>query len=162
MNPIVIGASTEFASPEELLSELKRVSKARRTVLQAFNPDAVLSGRHILFSFFQAYKAFEEGRAISRSLANEWLLRAAATRSMEEAIRVLGVRGCGRVVLGIAGKNQRAKSILAELGAKPVPLPALTREKAANIERLFGVRATPFHSLEEMLSEKIALVELER
>ncbi|MEM3030290.1 MAG: KEOPS complex subunit Cgi121 [Candidatus Micrarchaeia archaeon] len=161
MKPVIVCASTAFASAEELLRELRRVSKARRAVLQAFDPGAVLSARHVVFSFFQAFKAFEAGRAFSRSLANEWLLRAAATRSMEEAIKRIGVKDPARIVLGIAGKRPNAKSILAALGAKKIVFPKPTPKKISHIERLFGVRAAA-RSLEELLLEKIALLELER
>ncbi|MEM4389964.1 MAG: KEOPS complex subunit Cgi121 [Candidatus Micrarchaeia archaeon] len=161
MKAIAVGASTRFASAEELIGKLREVSKARHVVLQAFNPDAVLSPRHIVFSFFQAFKAFETGRSFSRSLANEWLLRAAATRSMEEAIRKIGVIDPTRIVLGIAAKRPNAKSILAALGAEKSVFPKPTPKKISRIEKLFGVRAAAC-PLEELLLEKIALLELER
>jgi len=158
----VAPARTKFKDVEELLSRMKEVSERRKAVIQAFDPDMVLSENHLIFSAHHAFKAFAEKRAIAKKLESELLLWAAATRRIGEAVDKVGVKDPGRVVFLIEkGKEQVLGDLNAEEDAK---LLRMSREKASRITHSFGISENKCgcYSLEELLLEKIAMLALEK
>ena len=158
----VVPARTKFKDVEELLSRMKEVSERRKAVIQAFDPDMVLSENHLIFSAHHAFKAFADKRAIAKKLESELLLWAAATRRIGEAVDKVGVKDPERVVFLIEkGKEQVLGDLDAEEDAK---LLRMSREKASRITHSFGISENTCgcYSLEELLLEKIAMLALEK
>jgi KEOPS complex subunit Cgi121 len=127
--------------------------------MQAFNPDSILSENHIFFSVNHALNAFSEKRNIAKTIGNEILLRVAATRRIDEAIRKVGVKDPKNVLLFISGERIDEKEILRQLDAEKVEL------KFGNengIATKFQLKKAGNYKLEDLLFEKIALLELER
>lgn len=156
-------ARTKFEDVEELLSRMKEVSVSRKAVIQAFDPDMVLSENHLIFSAHHAFKAFAEKRAIARKLESELLLWAAGTRRIEEAVKKIGVKDARKVIFLIQKGKERA--VLRDLGAEPdEKLLKMSKEKESRIIHSFRIskRACECYSLEELLLEKIAMLALER
>ena len=163
MRVSVFAVSVPCASPEELVASLKKISGETRITLQAFDSDVILSKRMVEFSFFQAFKAFQEKSGFSESLSVEWLLRCAGTRSIQQAVKATGVKDCSRVVLGIAGEKFDSNSILRLLGAKEKPaLLKASAEKQARLAGFFKVPLSSSFPLEDLVLEKIALLNLEK
>jgi tRNA threonylcarbamoyladenosine modification (KEOPS) complex Cgi121 subunit len=159
----VVPARTKFQDVEELLSKMKEVSKRRKAVIQAFDPDMVLSGNHLIFSAHHAFKAFAERRSIAKKLESELLLWAAATRRIEEAVKKVGVKDARKVIFLI--QKGREGEVLRDLGAEQDDkLLKMSKEKVSRIIHSFGIdeKACESYSLEELLLEKIAMLALEK
>jgi len=159
----VVPARTGFKDVEELLSRMKEISERRKAVIQAFDPDMVLSENHLIFSAHHAFKAFAEKRAIAKKLESELLLWAAGTRRIGEAVEKVGVKDPGRVVLLIEKGKERG--VLSDLGAeKDEKLLKMSREKSVRITHSFGISENRcgYYPLEELLLEKIAMLALGR
>ena len=159
----VVPARTKFEDVEELLSRMKEVSERRRAVIQAFDPDMVLSENHLIFSAHHAFKAFAEKRAIAKKLESELLLWAAGTRRIGEAVKKVGVKDAGKVVFLI--QKGKEKEVLGDLKAEPdEKVLRMSREKASRIMNSFGISeaACGCYPLEELLLEKIAMLRLEK
>jgi KEOPS complex subunit Cgi121 len=159
----VVPARMKFEDVEELLSRMKEVSEKRRAVIQAFDPDMVLSENHLIFSAHHAFKAFAEKRAIAKKLESELLLWAAATRRIEEAVKKIGVKDARKVVFLIQRGKER--EVLRDLGAeRDEKLLRMSKEKEGRIMHSFGImgQESGCYSLEELLLEKIAMLALER
>jgi len=158
----VVPARTKFKDVEELLSRMKQVSERRRAVIQAFDPDMVLSENHLIFSTHHAFKAFAEKRAIAKKIESELLLWAAGTRRIGEAVKKVGVKDAGKVVFLVQKGKEEA---LKDLGAEPdEKLMRMSREKASRIVHSFGISEAAYecYPLEELLLEKIAMLRLEK
>ncbi|MCX6776414.1 MAG: KEOPS complex subunit Cgi121 [Candidatus Micrarchaeota archaeon] len=159
----VVPARTKFRDVEELLSRMKEISGRRNAVIQAFDPDMVLSENHLIFSAHHAFKAFAGKRAIARRLESELLLWAAGTRRIGEAVERVGVKNPSRVVLLIEKGKER--EVLEDLRAEEdEKLLRMSREKAERIKHSFGISEDKCgcYALEELLLERIALLALER
>jgi KEOPS complex subunit Cgi121 len=159
----VVPARTNFKDVEKLLSRMKEVSGRRRAVIQAFDPDMVLSENQLIFSAHHAFKAFAEKRAIAKKIESELLLWAAGTRRIEEAVKKVGVKDAGKVVFLI--QKGREGAVLRDLKAEPdETLLRMSREKAGRIAHSFGINedARSCYPLEELVLEKIAMLALEK
>ena len=159
----VVPARTKFKDVEELLSRMKEISERRRAVIQAFDPDMVLSENHLIFSAHHAFKAFAEKRAIAKKLESELLLWAAGTRRIGEAVKKVGVKNAGKAVFLI--QKGKEEEVLRDLGAEPdEKLMRMSREKAGRVTHSFGINenARGCYPLEELLLEKIAMLRLEK
>jgi len=159
----VVPARTKFRDVEELLSRMKEISGRRKAVIQAFDPDMVLSENHLIFSAHHAFKAFAGKRAIARRLESELLLWAAGTRRIGEAVGRVGVKDPSRVVLLIEKGKER--EVLGDLGAEEDDkLLRMSRGKAERIKHSFGISENKCgcYALEELLLERIAMLALER
>jgi len=159
----VVPARTKFEDVEQLLSRIKQVSQRRRAIIQAFDPDMVLSENHLIFSAHHAFKAFAEKRAIAKKVESELLLWAAATRRIDEAVKKVGVKDPAKVVLLI--QKGKEKEVLRDLSAeKDEGILKMSKEKTIRIIHSFGIseRACGCYSLEELLLEKIAMLALEK
>jgi KEOPS complex subunit Cgi121 len=159
----VVPARTKFEDVEQLLSRIKEISQKRRAIIQAFDPDMVLSENHLIFSAHHAFKAFAEKRAIAKKLESELLLWAAGTRRIGEAVKKVGVKDAGKVVFLI--QKGKEKEVLGDLKAEPdEKVLRMSREKASRIMNSFGISeaACGCYPLEELLLEKIAMLRLEK
>lgn len=162
MPVFVFETSTRFSSSAELMVQLKAAA-GLRVIAQAFDPQLVLSANHLLFAYSSAFKAFERRCGVAKTLQNEMLLRAAATRKVSDAIRTIGVKTPAHVALLVAGSRRDALRLLKLLGAKPSPLRFASAQKRARIAKAFGIAARLLarYSLEDALIEKMALLDLE-
>lgn len=159
----VVPARTKFKDVEELLSRMKRVSEKRRAVIQAFDPDMVLSENHLIFSAHHAFKAFAEKRNIAKKKGSELLLWAAGTRRIGEAVKKVGVKDARKVVFLIQKGKER--EVLKDMEAEPDDkLLRMGREKESRIMHSFGISGNErnCYPLEELLLERIAMLRLEK
>ncbi len=126
---------------EEALSQL-RTQGGLATQLADWR--AVASSLHVLQASALAYKAFKEGRMVSKSLGMELLLYLAGERQIREAIAKVGAREGRVVVVCLAGSEEEATRNLSEvvrkLGAtEDDELIELSSVKAEELIRRFNV-----------------------
>lgn len=152
---------TNHSSIYELLSEIREISRERKILIQVFDPNAVLSKEHLLFSFSQAFKACEQRKNIAKNLENEFLLRTGATRKITEAIKRVGAKTPKQILLAITTRNKKKiKKILEKLGAKKTKWIPPDEKTIAKLFEL-NENALKNYSAKQLLLEKIALLGLE-
>lgn len=152
---------TNHSSIDELLSIIRAISREQKVLIQAFDPNSILCKEHLLFSFFQAFKACEGRKNIAKNLENEFLLRTAATRKISEAIKKVGVKTPKQVLLATNTRNKnKVKKILEKLKARKINLAPPTEKKIAKLFEL-NENALKNYSAKQLLLEKIALLGLE-
>ena len=161
----IVPSHTRFSSSEELVRAIQSASENFEVVIQAFDPEAIISEKHLLLSFFHAFKAFGERANISNSVGNEALLRAAATRKFDVAVKKVGVKDPEKVLLAITTKDgKRVEKILCELKAvKDESVFQNSPEKEEKLVKLFEIPSSALekYSLEELILEKVALAFLD-
>ncbi len=152
-----IGVKTREKNTKELFEKLSKLSKANSILLQAFNPDSIVSPRHLAHAFELANHSFQTKRNLARNLETELLLRAAGTEKIDRAIEMVGVKDPSRIILFSDKKID--KKMLAELGEEDSSLLKLTDEKKKKIEKLFEISKSELelYSLEELVLERIAV-----
>ena len=153
----VLGVRTGEKTAKSLFEKLALVSKQHSLFLQAFNPDSIVSERHLEHAFELASCSFEAKTNIARSLEAELLLRAAGTEKIDRAIEMVGVKDPARIIL--FSDSKIPGSLLKELGKEDKALLKLTEDKKRRIAKLFGIYESELelYSLESLVLEKIAL-----
>lgn len=87
------------------IKDLIKKSDASRGVIQFFDPDSILSEKHVIGSYLNALSAFESGTNVSKSMSVEMLLFAALTRQITAAIDAVGAKSNNRFLVFADGKN---------------------------------------------------------
>lgn len=163
----VVPCSTPFPSCEKLVAELKTQAIHNGVHAQALNSSAVLSRRQVVYSFFQAFKAFEEGKASAKTLENEAACRLAFSRQFSDAVKIVGVKDPKDLVLVFYAPGfecaKRIATILASLGAKPKPPlgPTDSKERALSQKLKPPKNCSSGRGLEDFVIEKMALTFLD-
>jgi tRNA threonylcarbamoyladenosine modification (KEOPS) complex Cgi121 subunit len=151
----VVGVRTKAKTPQELFSKLAELSKKHSILLQAFNPDSILSIRQLEHAYEISIRSFEGKANIARTLEAEILLRASGSAKIAKAIEKVGVKDPKRVIL--FSPSGIPASLIAELGEEDKTLLKQTEKKKKLIANLFGIgRELKLYSLEELVLEKIA------
>lgn len=179
----IIQIETSCKTTDELLNKARDASREQKTVIQAFDPDAVLSKKHLQYSFSQAFKACEKGTNIAKNLENEFLLRTAATRRISEAITRAGTKNPKKTLLAIITeeKNTHASKTKQNSETQNLKTPKRQNQISEILERLeakktkwippsektiakryqLNEKALENYTVEQLLIEKIALIEIE-
>lgn len=90
---------------EEFLRKIKKISKDKNLVIQAFDSDKLAGEEHIRFAAEKAINSFETGRNIANDLAKEIMLYAAGTRQINKAMRIGVHSGKNNIVLVAIGET---------------------------------------------------------
>ena len=153
----VLGVRTGEKTAKALFGKLALLAKQHSLLLQAFNPNSIVSERHLEHAFELASRSFAAKRNIARSLEAELLLRAAGTEKIDRAIEMVGVKDPARILL--FSDKKIPKIIIGELGEEETSLLKLTEDKKRRIAKLFGIYESELelYSLESLVLEKIAL-----
>ncbi len=155
----VLGVKTSLQSPKELLERLSRLSKRHSILLQAFNPDSVVSERQLAVAYELSKKAFKAKTNLARTPEAELLLRVAGTEKIDKAIGKVGVDDASRFIL--FSSEEIPSQVLEELGKQDDSLLKLTEDKKKRIARRFGIseKELELYPLEELVLERMALME---
>ncbi|MCX8204558.1 MAG: KEOPS complex subunit Cgi121 [Candidatus Nezhaarchaeota archaeon] len=97
----------EGVSVEEALIKAKEVKGVM--AIQLFDWRKVMGPLHLLQASALAYKAFREGRMLTKSLSIEVMLYAAGEKQIKEAIARLGVRESRIAALCLAPSEEEAR-----------------------------------------------------
>lgn len=152
-----IGVESGEKDAKKLMDSVRSFTDKAGVFAQAFSPRAIISERQLLLAHKLAERAFAEKRNIAKTLEGEALVRAAATRKIGDAIGKVGAKG-GEFILLTDAEGKMLEALLKAIGGKKVPL-KLAGEKAAN---LYGVKQVAGYSLEELVLEKMAMLEAEK
>ncbi len=153
----LIGVRPAQKDSDELFSLLSKLSRENSLLLQVFNPDSVISKKHIEHAYELSKRAFASKTNIARTMQAELLLRAAGSSKINKAIERVGIENPNRILL--FSPKRIPKSVIEQLGKEDPSLLKTSVEKEKNIAQLFGVKASKLYSLEELVLERIALME---
>jgi len=160
---------------------LDKVSKKKPAGVEAqfFDARHVATWQHLYFAALNALKAFKNGENISKSLAIEILLCAAAERQITKAVELVGIRAISSdVAVLIVGKEPRKmESTLSMIsksigGQRDEKVLELSRNKMATIQRVFNIpdaelrtvmgRNDAQKALTDLVIERMALLTTQR
>jgi tRNA threonylcarbamoyladenosine modification (KEOPS) complex Cgi121 subunit len=134
-----------------LVAKAKALSK-KNAVVQLFNPDSIISRKHLMGAYENARITFSAKENISKSMAMEMLLFAAMTRQIGDAVERVGIKSPRHFV--IFSNSQKAyfefKGLL-ETAAEFKPTASQSRVAA----RRWGFKESK--DLDSELLQKIAL-----
>jgi len=102
---------------DELFNAMERVEKQLNVVVQAVNPNYIVSVRHVLSAALKALRAFHTGQNICNKIGIELLLYLSGKRQIRDAIKIVGVRGnLDRVLLiSIGDSREHAENAIKSL-----------------------------------------------
>ncbi|MCS7364974.1 MAG: KEOPS complex subunit Cgi121 [archaeon GB-1867-035] len=74
-----------------ILDVCRKVSSTHDVVIQVFNPNIIISLRHLLISVMKALRSFSEGRNICDKIEMEILLYISGRRQIRDALKIAGL-----------------------------------------------------------------------
>jgi tRNA threonylcarbamoyladenosine modification (KEOPS) complex Cgi121 subunit len=100
----------EASSDSDADSLIKIAAKASngKDFVQLFDYDAVINITHLLGAYVDATSTLKSGSAISKTARMEFLLFAAMTRQINEAIKTIGIKNQKRFVVFSTSKKSYA------------------------------------------------------
>lgn len=157
--------NVDIKDAEEFVKAARGATPQKASV-QFFNAELVATWQHLYFAVLNALLAFRSKCNISKSVAMEVMLYAAAQRQIRKAIQLIGVkRDSANVAVVVIGTNpDSVKSALSavskRVGVEPdETVLELAREKVRSIRKAFGIRAEELEAVDEKDAEQ-ALVNL--
>jgi KEOPS complex subunit Cgi121 len=148
---------------------LDKVSTEKPTGVetQFFDARRVATWRHLYFAALNALTAFKNGENISKSLAMETLLYAAAERQITKAVELVGIRATSsNVAVLIIGKEpHKIESALSMIsrnmgGQRDEKVLELSKDKVATIQRVFDILEAELRTIMEKDDVEKALTHL--
>lgn len=147
---------------EEFLGKIKKTSKDKNIVIQAFDADKLAGEEHIRFAVKKAMNSFKAGRNIANDLAKEIMLYAAGKRQISRAMKLGVHKGENNIVLVAIGENIDL-SAFNEITPKHV----LQYDKSKNdaLLEIFNItkeelKAAGVDKIPELVMERVALVDV--
>jgi len=142
--------------------------------VQFFDAELVATSEHLYFAAVNALQAFQNGTNISKTVAVETVLYAAAKRQIHKAISQIGVKPASQTLAAlIVGDSDRQVQVALEeltayLGAKPDDsVLNLTPQKIEKIREAHQIsdkeietatQTTPEAALVDLIVERVALL----
>ena len=153
-------------SPESFLREIER-QKPPYVDIQFFDADHVATWEHLYFAALNALTVSENCRNISKSLAMETLLFAAAEKQIVKATELVGIKSTSQriavLVVGNKSKTVRSTMLLVakHLGRQPdETVLELSEGKIRLIQQIFNIKSLELETLMEGNDSKRAVVDL--
>jgi len=158
MPAFAVRLATRFSGVGDLMKALAKLRSARRCFVQAFDPAAIVSKRHLLLAYENARLAFAEKMNIAERMEAEVLARAAGTRRIDEAIARVGAKDARNVLMFWDAEGM---GLVRELGAKKLKPTFVAEEK--EVAKIFGISARMLasYTLEKCVLEKVAMADVE-
>jgi tRNA threonylcarbamoyladenosine modification (KEOPS) complex Cgi121 subunit len=135
--------------------------------VQFFDANQVAGWEHLYFAALNALTAFENHENISKSLAMETLLYAAAEKQIVKATERVGIRSTTKclAVLIIGKKLKAVKETLSMISKHVAKRPEdrvleLSKEKIPVIKKIFDIENTELETVTEKGDVKRALTDL--
>ncbi len=148
---------------------LDKVNKKKLTgvEVQFFDARLVATWQHLYFAVLNAFTSFSNEQRISKSLTMEIMLYASAQRQIRKATEFIGIRPSSReiAVLILGEKSERIEATLSAIsrcmgGEHDDSVLALTRAKAAMIQKAFKISEAELEAVMEPEGFEKALVDL--
>ncbi len=147
---------------EKFLQKLKKISKDKGIVIQAFDADKLAGEEHIRFAVGKAMNSFKAGRNIANDLAKEIMLYAAGTRQINRSMKIGVHNGENNIALVAIGE-------VIDLSAfnEITPKPVLQYNSSKNnvLLGIFNIteeelKARGEDKIPELVIERVALVDV--
>jgi KEOPS complex subunit Cgi121 len=147
---------------EKFLGKIRKTSKDKNMVIQAFDADKLAGEEHIRFAVKKAINSFKTGRNIANDLAKEIMLYAAGTRQINRAMKLGVHNGKNNIVLVAIG-------VVIDLSAfnEITPKPVLQYDSSKNdaLLQIFNIteeelKAAGMDKIPELVIERVALVDV--
>ena len=158
--------NVRISQAKEFLDKVCKENPAGVEV-QFFNARRVATWQHLYFAALNALTAFKNEENISKSLAMETLLYAAADRQITKAVELVGVRSTSSdVAVLIIGKEPRkmesALSMISKNigGQRDEKVLELSKDKVATIQRVFEILDAELRTVMEKNDVEKALTDL--
>jgi tRNA threonylcarbamoyladenosine modification (KEOPS) complex Cgi121 subunit len=148
---------------------LDKVSKAKPAgvEVQFFDARRVASWQHLYFAALNALTAFKNKENISKSLAMETLLYAAAERQITRAVELVGIGATSSdVAVLIIGKEPRKMELTLSMVSKNIggqrdeKVLELSTDKVATIQRVFDISEAELRTVMEKNDADKAMIDL--
>jgi KEOPS complex subunit Cgi121 len=170
--------NVKISQAKEFLDKVSK-EKPAGVEVQFFDAGRVATWQHLYFAALNALTAFKNKENISKTLAMETLLYAAAERQITRAVELVGIGATSSdVAVLIIGKEPRKmKSTLSMVsknigGQRDETVLELSRDKVATIQRVFDISeaelrtATGKNDVEkamtDLIVERMALLSTQR
>lgn len=151
---------------------IKKLSESAKNgvFLQVLNAKAICSGEQFLFAAKQAICAEREGTAFSGRMEMELLLRVTATRQINRAVEIAGIKN-GAQDVAIAGISKDKKALekafaemRKEIRFRPAPkiLKESSRANRAFLVKAFGITGKELLALESLGDKALESAIIER
>ncbi len=159
-------SNVKVNNPQTFLRRIGEL-KPSDTDVQFFNADRIATWEHLYFAVLNALTVFANHENISKSLAMETLLFAAAEKQIVKATALVGIKPGSQsiAVVIIAKRSGILKSTLSivskSLERKPNDrVLELSESKAALVEKTFGIKRIELETVMKDNDVKKALVDL--
>jgi len=156
----------EIKNVDEFLETINS-KKTADTTVQFFNAQLVATWQHLYFAVLNGLTAFRNKESISKKLAVEIMLYASAQHQIRKATETLGVkpRMASMAIVVVGEKAETVKSALSRIPSQisaqmDEAVLELTDEKAAKIQKTFGITGEELESVARKYGFEEALVNL--
>jgi len=158
--------NVKISQAKEFLDKVSE-EKPAGVEVQFFDAGRVATWEHLFFAALNALTAFKNKENISKSLAMETLLYAAAERQITRAVELVGIRATSsEVAVLIIGKEPRKmKSALSMVskdigGQRDEGILELSKDKVATIGRVFSISKAELTTVMEKNDAEKAMTDL--
>jgi len=158
--------NVKISQAKEFLDKVSR-EKPAGVEVQFFDARRVATWQHLFFAALNALAAFKNQENISKSLAMETLLYAAAERQITRAVELVGIRAASPdVAVLLIGKEPRkmesAFSMVSKniAGQRDEKVLELSKDKVATIGRVFSISEAELRTVMEKNDAEKALTDL--
>lgn len=147
---------------EKFLQKLKKISKDKGMVIQAFDADKMAGEEHIRFAVEKAMNSFKAGRNIANDLAKEIMLYAAGTRQINKAMKLGVHNGENNIALVAIGEDIDVSGFN---DITPKPVIHYNKYKNDTLMEIFNItveelEAAGENKIPELVIERVALVDV--
>lgn len=158
--------NVKISQAKEFLDKVSK-EKPAGVEVQFFDARRVATWQHLFFAALNALTAFKNKENISKSLAMETLLYAAAERQITRAVELVGIAATSSdVAVLIIGKEPRkiesALSMVSKNvgGQRDEKVLELSKNKAATIRRVFSILEAELRTVMEKNDVEKAMTDL--
>lgn len=159
-----LAGDIEITDTDTFLEDLRSIANEHGAVLQALNSAYVAGEKHLARAVSLSQRSRQRGEAIASDAGLEFLLYAAGTRQIEQALQFGVSEGKQSVVIVIVGGNETeaAKDVKAVLDPRS-ELPAPCVDSICEwFEITEQERSATTASLEALVCERVALLTINR
>jgi len=95
----LVKTASSSASLDSMLSEIAKINRDKRFVVQVFDPKRIINRAHVFGAYIDSVESFKEKTNITKSRSLEMLLFVAMTNQISDAIKTAGAKTSKEFVL---------------------------------------------------------------
>jgi KEOPS complex subunit Cgi121 len=163
----IVGAKGNIQNIDNLLDNIRKLSKKNNVSIQVFNADLIYGEKHLISAFEHADRAMNQKTNTTNSLEMEILLYAAGERQLKLAIPKMGViRGKSNLAIIVIDNDKKLDSIIDNLLSEfNLIRDNKVLEGDKNTLKKFGVKQKEIDTVtkakyQDLILEKVAMVDI--